>query len=171
MPKRRLESELLAAFERERPRILGALLDAIATGLGQLATVRLERLPRMADFAKWAVACERAVFDDGAFMEAYTGNRTEAVSAVIDASPVASAIRHLMESRPEPWEGTPGRALRRAEPYRRRARDEDQGMARERASIEPELEPHQLGAAPGGDRRRQRTKRAATSCTFPTQPR
>ena len=106
--KRRLESDLLAAFERERPRILGALLDAIATGLGQLATVRLERLPRMADFAKWAVACERAVFDDGAFMEAYTGNRTEAVSAVIDASPVASAIRHLMEPRPEPWEGTPG---------------------------------------------------------------
>ena len=104
--ERKPESELLADFERDRPRILGALLDAFACGLKQLPDVRLARLPRMADFAKWVVACEPAVFEAGAFMRAYTGNRAEAISAVIDASPVASAIRDLIRSRPAPWEGT-----------------------------------------------------------------
>ena len=104
---RRPESEILARFEAEKPGILGVLLDAIATGMRRLADVRLDRLPRMADFAKWAVACEPALFEAGAFMKAYTDNRAEAVSSVIDASPVASAIRELMRSRSAPWEGTP----------------------------------------------------------------
>ena len=104
---RRPESEMLARFEVEKPGILGVLLDAIATGMRRLADVRLERLPRMADFATWAVACEPALFEAGAFMKAYTDNRAEAVSSVIDASPVASAIRELMRSRSAPWEGTP----------------------------------------------------------------
>src|SRR5208282_5769943 len=50
------EQELRAAFEIERPRILGALLDAVVTGLRMVPTTRLERLPRMADFALWATA-------------------------------------------------------------------------------------------------------------------
>jgi hypothetical protein len=33
-----------------------ALLDALAEGLRELPLVRLERLPRMADFAIWATA-------------------------------------------------------------------------------------------------------------------
>lgn len=103
---RQPEAELWERFEAARPRILGALLDALAEGLRRLPEVKLDRLPRMADFAKWAVACEGAVFEPGAFMAAYTGNRADAIESVIDASPVASAIRKLMQDR-EPWEGTP----------------------------------------------------------------
>ena len=102
---RKREAELFSEFEREKPRILGALLDALSLGLKRLPEVRLERLPRMADFAAWAVACETAMFEAGTFMDAYQRNRHEVVSAVIDASPVASAIRELMRSRQEPWEG------------------------------------------------------------------
>ena len=54
----------------------------------------------MADFDKWAVSCLGA-----SFMTAYLGNRADAVESVIDASPVASAVRDLMRSRPT-WEGT-----------------------------------------------------------------
>jgi hypothetical protein len=43
--RRRPEQELWAAFEAERPRILGVLLDAIAEGLRRLPETRLERLP------------------------------------------------------------------------------------------------------------------------------
>ena len=39
--KRRSDSELLAAFEAKRPRILGALLDALVVGLRRLPTIDL----------------------------------------------------------------------------------------------------------------------------------
>ena len=45
---RRPEAELRAAFEVERPRILGALLDAVVEGLKKLPETRLPKLPRMA---------------------------------------------------------------------------------------------------------------------------
>ena len=56
--RRRPEAELWAAFEAERPRILGVLLDAVVEGLKRLPETRLAKLPRMADFALWATACE-----------------------------------------------------------------------------------------------------------------
>ena len=56
--RRRPEQELWAAFEAERPRIFGVLLDAVAKGLAMLPQTKLEKLPRMADFALWATACE-----------------------------------------------------------------------------------------------------------------
>ena len=40
--------------KKKRPRILGALLDALVIGLKRLPTIRLSELPRMADFAIWA---------------------------------------------------------------------------------------------------------------------
>jgi hypothetical protein len=46
--RRRPEQELWAAFEAERPRILGVLLDAVAKGLAMLPQTKLEKLPRMA---------------------------------------------------------------------------------------------------------------------------
>ena len=65
-------------FELARPRILGALLDATAHGLQVLPRVRLQRLPRMADFAFWATACGSAFRRAGTFEAAYSDNRREA---------------------------------------------------------------------------------------------
>lgn len=103
--RRRPEQELWAAFEAERPRILGALLDAVAKGLAMLPRTRLDKLPRMADFALWATACETALWPAGTFWSAYCGNRDEAVEGVIDADPIAAAVRALMATRTE-WTGT-----------------------------------------------------------------
>jgi hypothetical protein len=75
--RRRPEAELWAAFEVERPRILGVLLDAVAHGLKRLPETRLEKLPRMADFALWATACEEALWPVGTFWVAYCGNRDQ----------------------------------------------------------------------------------------------
>jgi hypothetical protein len=49
--RRRSEVELWSAFEAERPRILGVLLDAVVEGLKRLPATHLPKLPRMADFA------------------------------------------------------------------------------------------------------------------------
>ena len=105
---RKPRSDLWADFERACPKILGALLDAMVVGLNRFAEVRLEALPRMADFAKWVVAREPGVFDEGAFLRAYERNRKGAVTTVMDASPVARAICDLMRARRgQVWEGTP----------------------------------------------------------------
>ena len=103
--RRRPEAELWAAFEAERPKILGALLDAVVQGLRMLPDIKLERLPRMADFALWASACEIALWPTGTFCSAYCGNRDEAVENVIEADPVAAAVRAVMEARTA-WTGT-----------------------------------------------------------------
>lgn len=103
--RRRSEAELWAAFEAERPKILGVLLDGVARGLKDLAQTELPKLPRMADFALWASACETAIWPKGTFWSAYCGNREEAVESVIDADPVANAILELMSERTE-WTGT-----------------------------------------------------------------
>jgi hypothetical protein len=102
---RRLEKELWAAFEAERPRILGVLLDAVAKGLAMLPQTRLDKLPRMADFAHWATACETAFWPPGTFEAAYCGNRDDAVAGVIEADPIAVAIRTVM-TRGTEWRGT-----------------------------------------------------------------
>jgi hypothetical protein len=108
--RRRPERELWAAFEAERPRILGALLNAVAKGLAMLPQTRLDKLPRMADFALWAAACETALWPSGTFWSAYCCNRDEAVEGVIDADPVAAAVRGLMAARTE-WTGTASELL------------------------------------------------------------
>jgi len=106
--RRRAEAELWAAFEAERPRILGALLDAVVVGLRRLPETRLEKLPRMADFALWATACETALWPAGTFSSAYSSNRDEAVDDIIDADPVATAVCSLMAMRTmrTVWTGT-----------------------------------------------------------------
>jgi hypothetical protein len=103
--RRRPEAELWAAFEVERPRILGVLLDAVVEGLKRLPETRLEKLPRMADFALWASACESALWPAGTFWSAYCGNRDEAVEGVIDADSIAAAVRAVMMTQTV-WTGT-----------------------------------------------------------------
>jgi len=55
---RRDEAQFWRKFEDARPRILGSLLDAATAGLRNLPNVRLDQMPRMADFAIW-VKCVR----------------------------------------------------------------------------------------------------------------
>jgi hypothetical protein len=59
----------------------------------------------MADFALWATACEIALWPAGTFWSAYSGNRDQAVEGVIDADPVAAAVRAVMVTRTK-WTGT-----------------------------------------------------------------
>jgi hypothetical protein len=100
--KRKPEKEFWESFHRQHPAILGAVLDSIVTGLKRLPTTKLSGLPRMADFALWGTACEAT---PGEFEAAYSGNRSEAISNVIEADPVSSSVRLLMEQRTV-WTGT-----------------------------------------------------------------
>src|SRR5262245_4164543 len=109
--RRRSEAQLWREFERVRPAILGALLDAAAHGLRTLPSVQLDRLPRMADFAIWATACETAFWSPGTFARCYEINRRASIDDVVDADPVAACVREIMASRSS-WVGTAADLLR-----------------------------------------------------------
>jgi hypothetical protein len=100
------EREFWTAFRAARPKILGALLQAVAGGLRQLPEVNLNPKPRMADFGVWGTAIERPVgWEAGAFMRAYSQNRTLANDIGIDASPFGTAVEKLIAERGK-FEGT-----------------------------------------------------------------
>ncbi len=110
--RRRPESELWADFTAARPRLPGALLDAVACALRRLPGVRLPRLPRMADAALWATAAEPALgLPDGAFLRAYAGAREALADAALDASLVAPYVAALAAE--GGWSGTAGELLER----------------------------------------------------------
>jgi hypothetical protein len=109
--QRRPEQELWREFELRRPRILGALLDAAAHGLRELPRIRFEKLPRMADFVLWAMACETAFWPSGTFLRAFEANRRAAIEGVIDVDPVAACVRAIMADRSS-WTGSAADLLR-----------------------------------------------------------
>ena len=94
---RRTESDLMTAFQGAVPVIFGALLDGLAEGLRRYSNVRLERLPRMADFCKWAVACEGAYWPPGTFMATYGDAQASATEDVLEASPVGQGLREWLD--------------------------------------------------------------------------
>jgi hypothetical protein len=101
--RRQTEQEIMIKFSHNAPQFFGALLDAVVVGLRNLPSTKLDRAPRMGDFAVWATACEPAWAAEGRFLSAYAGNRDEMQANVLESDPVASAVTRLDKAR---WEGT-----------------------------------------------------------------
>ena len=96
-PELRLdEARFWSEFAERRPRILGALLDATVTALRNLPQVRLERPPRLADFARWVTAGEEALgMQPGEAMAACRANSAEARNLALEASPLYEPLAAL----------------------------------------------------------------------------
>jgi len=101
----------LAGIRTCEARDPGALLDAAAHGLRALGSVHLGRLPRTADFALWATACETGLWPANTFTRAYAVNRKAAIEGIIDADPIAVFVREFMSERPF-WTGSAADLLR-----------------------------------------------------------
>jgi hypothetical protein len=103
---RKTETEFENAFVSEHGKLLGALFDAVAHALKELPNVRLDWMPRMADFARWACAAEPAFGLQGnAFLERYQNNRETAHAVTLESSPVGKAIVSFMHGKTA-WQGT-----------------------------------------------------------------
>jgi len=103
--KRRTEKEIWSDFNEVYPPVLGALLDAVSLGLKDVDGVKLQSLPRMADFAKWVVAAMPAldmIPDD--FLTAYNENRDSINEIVLESSPIARWVSGLVSN--GNWNGT-----------------------------------------------------------------
>src|SRR5262245_56300903 len=92
---RRDEAQFWNELSERRPRILGALLDAVA-GLRSLPEVKFDRPPRLADFALWVSACEEALgMQPGEAMAACQANCAEARDLALEASPLYAPLAEL----------------------------------------------------------------------------
>ena len=95
--QRREEDELWRAFEAAHPVLLGALLDVISGALNDLPGVRLERKPRMADFARFVTAAEPSLgWAPGSFLVSYGKNRGRAVAITLEASLIVDPLRAFL---------------------------------------------------------------------------
>lgn len=109
--ERREEAEYWAAYEADRPAMLGGLLDALSAAMRLRPAVRLTERPRLADYAAWAYAAAEALGIGGdAAMAAYAGNVRRQTDEALSAHPVGQALRVLLDGTTG-WEGTPAALL------------------------------------------------------------
>jgi hypothetical protein len=108
---RRAEKEFFAAFEAERPKIFGALLDIVSGAARELPSVRFADPPRMYDYALFGESAWRSLGNPaGEFEETYAENRKFANVSALEDSPVASSVRDLIKTTGK-WEGTASQLL------------------------------------------------------------
>jgi len=104
--QRKPESEFWAAFERDLPHILGAVFDVLSGVLDRIDDVRLDELPRMADFARLGVAAEPDLpVEPGSFMRAYWQNQTGLTKAAVENDLFMAEVAAFARE-DGPWEGT-----------------------------------------------------------------
>lgn len=104
--RRATEADLDAAFDRDQPRILAALLDALSTALHRLPTTRLDHAPRMADFARVTEAAAPAIgLQPGDFARIYARSRHDAIDVEIEASTIGTALLRLLDAHDGTWQG------------------------------------------------------------------
>ncbi|MFJ9696800.1 ATP-binding protein [Kitasatospora sp. NPDC101183] len=108
--QRRTEQELDAAFAEHRPAILAALLDLLAEALALLPTVRLDTLPRMADFARVLAALDQ--IREWTTLDAYLSASANTNADALEGDPFGSAVLTLVDDTGH-WNGTAGELLAR----------------------------------------------------------
>jgi DNA polymerase-1 len=115
VPCRLPEVAFWTAFAEAAPRILGALLDGVSRSLLDASHLRIDPLPRMADFALNASAAMPAFgWAAAQFLDAYAVQRRELSELPLEASPIWLPLQALLSARAgsEPlWEGTAGELL------------------------------------------------------------
>ena len=95
---RRSERKLWADFEKVKPKILGALFDAIAISL-KMPDIDLPELERMADFTELGYKLAVALgFNGETFMAALSSNTEKTLDSALKASPVAICLMDLLEN-------------------------------------------------------------------------
>ena len=106
--ERKTESVLNAAFDHDRPLILGGIFDVLAKARVVFPTIRDTDFPRMADFAKWGCAIAEVLgYGSDAFLTAYEANLSQQNQDVLEDDPVAHTICLLMDRENSYWEGSP----------------------------------------------------------------
>ena len=105
--RRRPERELWEAFDEIRPKLLGALFDAVSAGLKCLGQVKLSRVARLADSAVFLTAVEIGMdWEVGEFNETLITSGNRGIQAVLDECVVCAVALRMFDKLGD-WRGTP----------------------------------------------------------------
>jgi hypothetical protein len=110
---RRTEKEIEGLFASCQPRVLGALLDIVAQVLEELPSVKLDGMPRLADFACVVAAMDKVLGTNA--LDLFLGQRERIADEVIEADSVGVAVMTFMASR-DLWISTPKALLEELTP-------------------------------------------------------
>jgi len=105
---RRPEAEVKAAYADARPAILASLLDLLALVLAELPGLSMDRMPRMADFARILKAVDTV--QHWTTLDDYLSASTDVAADVLEGDVFASAIIALA-TRVQEWQGTASELL------------------------------------------------------------
>lgn len=105
---RRDDDELAATFRAAHPAMFGAILTMTSRVLRRLPAVRLERRPRMADFARILAAVDEELGTDA--LARYLDQRGELQREAAEGDRIGAAIIAFVASR-DRWSGTAGELL------------------------------------------------------------
>ena len=90
---RREERIFWESFEKARPRIFGAILDALVLAIRDRYIVKLDRLPRMADHVVFVEAAAPALgWKRGQYAAVYTEAQSDAVAAQLEGNTMATVL-------------------------------------------------------------------------------
>ena len=110
--QRREEMDLLPAFEQDRQKIVGGIFDAVAKAMQIKPSIKLNSLPRMADFVVWGCAIAEALgYTREQFLDAYYGDIKSQNEEVLYESLVATAVIQIMETNDD-WTGSASELLK-----------------------------------------------------------
>ena len=104
--ERKEEREVWEAFERDRASIVGGALQTLANAMAIYPNVKLDKLPRMADFTRWGYAIAEVLGYGGErFLQAYRNNRNKSNEEAISSHPVAATVVAFMKEN-QTWSGS-----------------------------------------------------------------
>ena len=97
-PRNRLPEELFwEEFNKLKPALFGAILDAVAAALSNKKSVENMEYPRMADFTRFSVAAASGLpWKAEDFLSAYSGNINNIGNSQLEGDPLASVIAFMM---------------------------------------------------------------------------
>lgn len=102
---RRELNELMADFEKDLPYILGGIFDTLSKAMSLYPTVKLDKLPRMADFTRWGYSVGEALGGLGnEFLEQYNANQGKRNIEILNTDIVATLVIAFMKDKTE-WTG------------------------------------------------------------------
>ncbi len=106
--ERRAEADLWTEFQAAAPRLLGAILDGVVCALANFDKIQMDRLPRMADYARWVSAAEPALgWEPGTFMRAFEASAAELSAINADDDLLTAVLKRFFTNRSGmPFHGT-----------------------------------------------------------------
>lgn len=109
--ERKDERQLFKKFDQARPKILGGIVNALSRAMKIKRGLKIQNLPRMADFALWGTAVTVALGKNQQdFDDALKKNNRRKFDEIVERQPVVNQIVNLARTRKR-WRGNASQLL------------------------------------------------------------